>query len=293
MNSFADRRGIVCAATAFLIWGLSPIFFKALAWLPATEIVAHRVLWSVPLLALWLALHKGFGKIRDVFANKRLFALLCLTTLLTASNWLLYVWAVVNGHTVEASLGYFINPLCYVALGGLLLGERLRTLQWFAVGLAATGVVLRVIVLGHLPWIALAIAGTFGSYGLLRKHAPVDSISGLFVETLIALPIAAVFLLWLAGAGTLHGSSNAWAWLLLPLAGVITTVPLALFAEGARRLPLSQLGFLQYLAPTLQFLCAVVVFGEPFDSGQLGSFALIWLGLAIYSWDTLRRARGK
>ena len=290
MSTAVDRRGVTSAATAFFIWGLSPLFFKALAWLPATEIVSHRVVWSVLLLAGWLGFREGFGRIRAAFGQKRLLALLCVTTVLTACNWLLYVWAVVSGLTVEASLGYFINPLFYVAMGAMLLGERLRRLQWFAVGLAAAGVVLRVIVLGHLPWVALAIAATFGTYGILRKRAPIDSVNGLFVETLIALPVAAGFLAWMANAGALHSPQTSWAWLLLPAAGVITTVPLALFAEGARRLPLSVLGLLQYMAPTLQFLCAVVVFREPFGGGQLASFALIWIGLALYSWDALRNA---
>ncbi len=283
-----DRRGAACAATAFFIWGLSPLFFRALAWLPPAEIVAHRVLWSVPLLAVWLGCGEGFGKIRAVVGQPRLLALLCLTTLLTASNWLLYVWSIASGHTVEASLGYFINPLLNVALGALVLGERLRRMQWFAVSLAAAGVLARIVAVGHLPWVALALAATFGTYGLLRKRAPIDSVNGLFVETLIAMPVAAAFLAWLAGHHEVHGDGVGWGLVLVPLAGLITTVPLALFAEGARRLPLSVLGLLQYLAPTLQFFCAVVVFREPFDTGQLASFALIWLGLAVYSWDALR-----
>lgn len=289
MSDRLDRRGVICALAAFFVWGVSPIFFKALSWLPAAEIVSHRVLWSVLLLLVWIGLGQGFGTLTRIFADRRLLTLLGLTTVLTASNWLLYVWAVLAGRTVEASLGYFINPLLNVALGALVLRERLRPLQWAAVGLAALGVVSRIVMMGHLPWVALLLAGTFASYGLLRKRAPVDSINGLCAETLLALPIAILYLLW-AGLGSgLHGAGKGWALLLLPAAGLVTTIPLALFTEGARRLPLSTLGLFQYLAPTLQFLCAVFVFGEAFGPTQLASFALIWAGLALYSFDAIRR----
>jgi chloramphenicol-sensitive protein RarD len=288
LSAPVDRRGAWCALTAFFIWGVSPLFFKALAWLPALEIVAHRVLWSVPLLALWIGWRQGFGTAAGVFSRPRLLALLCFTTVLTACNWLLYVWAIVSGHTVEASLGYFINPLFNVALGALVLGERLRPLQWCAVALAAIGVIARIVLLGHLPWIALGLAGTFGIYGLLRKRAPIDSVNGLFIETLLALPLASAFLAWSASRHQLHGGDQGWGLLLIPLAGLVTTVPFALFAEGVRRLPLSTLGLLQYLAPTLQFVCAVLIFHEAFSIGQLGSFALIWAGLALYSLDVWR-----
>jgi chloramphenicol-sensitive protein RarD len=289
MGARLDRRGVICALCAFFVWGISPIFFKALSWVPAAEIVSHRVLWSVLLLLVWIGFQQGFGTLRAVFARPRLLALLGLTTVLTASNWLLYVWAILAGHTVEASLGYFINPLLNVALGALVLRERLRPLQWAAVGLAVLGVVSRILVMGHLPWIALLLAGTFAAYGLLRKKAPVDSVNGLCVETLLALPVALAYLLWAGMGEGLHGAGKGWALLLLPAAGLVTTVPLALFTEGARRLPLSTLGLLQYMAPTLQFLCAVFVFGEAFGPTQLASFALIWAGLALYSFDALRR----
>jgi chloramphenicol-sensitive protein RarD len=289
MGARLDRRGVICALCAFFVWGISPIFFKALSWVPAAEIVSHRVLWSVLLLLVWIGFQQGFGTLRAVFARPRILALLGLTTVLTASNWLLYVWAILAGHTVEASLGYFINPLLNVALGALVLRERLRPLQWAAVGLAVLGVVSRIVVMGHLPWIALLLASTFAAYGLLRKKAPVDSVNGLCVETLLALPVALAYLLWAGMGEGLHGAGKGWALLLLPAAGLVTTVPLALFTEGARRLPLSTLGLLQYMAPTLQFLCAVFVFGEAFGPTQLASFALIWAGLALYSFDALRR----
>jgi len=289
LSAGLDRRGLAAALAAFFIWGLSPIFFKALGWMSAAEIVSQRVLWSVPLLAIWLALSQGFGGVRAALRSPRLLGLLCFTTLCTGGNWLLYVWAVVHGRTVEASLGYFINPLLNVALGALVLRERLRPLQWLAVAMACIGVVWRVLTLGHLPWIALAVAGTFGAYGLLRKQAPIDAVNGLFIETVIALPVAVGYLLWATQHAAQHPPVDALHRLMLPAAGLITTVPLALFASGARRLPLSTLGLAQYLAPTLQFLCAILVLGEALGPGELWSFAFIWAGLAVYSWDAFRR----
>lgn len=290
MNHTIDRRGVISSLIAFTIWGLSPLFFKAMAHFGALEVVAHRVLWSTLLLAPWIWLRQGFGEAARVLREPRLLALLCLTTLLATTNWLVYVWAVMAGHAVDASLGYFINPLLNVAFGAIFLHERLRPAQKAAVALAAVGVVWRIVALGSLPWVALTLAVTFAFYGLLRKRAPIDATNGLFIETVIALPVALVFLGWLAGTGTLVAAqvSPAW-WPMLPLAGFITAVPLALFSEGARRLPLSVLGLLQYTSPTLVFLIAVQVFREPFGGSQLVSFAFIWAGLALFTWDIRRR----
>lgn len=289
-----QRNGVLAALTAFIIWGLAPLYFKAVGSVPSSEIVAHRVLWSAVflagLLALWPAAG-GFGAIARLRGQPQLLRLLALTALLTGSNWLVFVWAISADLLVEASLGYFINPLVSVLLGRIFLGERLRPLQKLAVALAAAGVLWRVGQVGSLPWIALFLALTFGFYGLLRKRAPVDAVSGLFVETLITAPLALAYLGWLAAQGTLafgHGAFTDW---LLPAAGVLTAVPLMLFAVGAQRLPLSTVGFLQYIAPTLNFLLAVLVFREPFDAGQLLGFALIWAALALYSLDLLRAGR--
>ncbi|MFA9440955.1 EamA family transporter RarD [Uliginosibacterium sp. sgz301328] len=291
MNQTIDRRGVISALIAFTIWGLSPLFFKAMMHFGAFEVVAHRVLWSALLLAPWIWFRQGLGEAARVLREPRLLALLCLTALLATANWLVYVWAVMTGHAVDASLGYFINPLLNVALGAIFLHERLRTAQKVAVALAAIGVVWRIVSLGSLPWVALTLAITFAFYGLLRKRAPIDATNGLFIETLIALPVALVFLGWLASTGALVAAqvSPAW-WPMLPLAGLITAVPLALFSEGARRLPLSVLGLLQYASPTLVFLIAVLVFREPFGASQLMSFAFIWAGLALFTWD-IRRSR--
>jgi chloramphenicol-sensitive protein RarD len=211
--------------------------------------------------------------------------------MLTGSNWLVFVWAISAGRLIEASLGYFINPLVSVLLGRIFLGERLRPMQQAAVGLALAGVLWRVWQVGSLPWIALFLALTFGFYGLLRKRAPVDAISGLFVETLITAPIAVAWLLWLAAGDALQFGEDPLVSALLPLAGVLTAVPLMLFAVGAQRLPLATVGFLQYVAPSLNFLLAVFVFREPFDLAQLVGFALIWAALAIYSADMLHASR--
>jgi chloramphenicol-sensitive protein RarD len=252
------------------------------------------VLWSALLLALMLATLRftgGFERVGAVLRQPRLLALLALTSLLTSSNWLVFIWAIDAGRLLEASLGYFINPLVSVALGAIFLGERLRPLQATAVAIACAGVAWRVWQLGSLPWIPLFLAGTFGLYGLLRKRAPVDAVGGLFIETLVVAPLALAWLLWLHAQGSLaFGSGNPAEWL-LPLTGVITAIPLMLFAVGARRLPLATVGFLQYIAPSLNFLVAVLLFREPFDTTQLVGFALIWLALAVYSADMVRAGR--
>lgn len=289
------QRGMLAALTAFLIWGgIAPLYFKAVGLIPPAELVAHRVLWSLLFLGLLLAGVRatgGFGHVRSALRDRRLFGLLALTSLLTSSNWLVFVWSVDAGRLIEASLGYFINPLFSVVLGGLFLGERLRPLQAVAVAVAGAGVLWRVWQVGSPPWIPLFLAATFGLYGLLRKRAPIDAISGLFVETLIVAPIAIGWLLWCAASGSLHAGTSTTVDLLLPLSGLITAIPLMLFAVGARRLPLATLGFLQYVAPSLSFLLAVLAFGEPFDTTQLLGFVMIWVALAIYSVDLLRVSR--
>lgn len=285
------RRGIIAATLAFVIWGLAPLYFKLVAAVPATEIVAHRVIWSVLFLAVLLALRRQMGAMRAVFGNRRLLATLFLTAMLTGGNWLVFVWAITHDHVLEGSLGYFINPLLSVLLGRIFLGERLRPWQKAAVAIAAIGVLWRVVAVGQLPLIALFLALTFGFYGLLRKRTQVDAISGLFVETLLVLPIAIGWLAWRGATGDIFLGVDPQVEVLLPLAGVITATPLMLFAVGARRLPLATVGFLQYLAPSLTFLLAIFVFHEPFDAARLFGFALIWLALAVYSVDLVRANR--
>ncbi|MCC4115402.1 EamA family transporter RarD [Aromatoleum toluclasticum] len=290
-DSHRRRQGVIATLIAFTIWGLMPLYFKAVGSVSPGEIVAHRVLWSVVFLLALLALWRGFDGLRRVAAQPRLIGLLALSSTLTGSNWLVFVWAIAADKLLEASLGYFINPLVSILLGRLVLGERLRPLQQAAVALACAGVAWRVWQVGTLPWIALFLAITFGLYGLLRKRAPVDAINGLFVETLVTAPLAIGWLAWLASRGTLQFGQALATDALLPLAGVLTAVPLMLFAIGAQRLPLSTVGFVQYLAPSINFLLAVFVFHEPFDAGQLAGFALIWAALAVYSVDMLRANR--
>ncbi|NMG73891.1 EamA family transporter RarD [Aromatoleum diolicum] len=287
----ARRQGTLAAFAAFVIWGLAPLYFKAVGSVPPSEIVAHRIVWSLVFLTALLAFGRGFGGLWRLRSQPRLIGVLAFAALLTSSNWLVYVWAISVDRLIEATLGYFINPLMSILLGRLVLGERLRPLQQAAVALASAGVLWRVWQVGSPPWIALFLATTFAVYGLLRKRAPVDAINGLFVETLATAPIAIGWLAWLASQGTLHFGDDPLTDALLPLAGVITAVPLMLFAVGAKRLPLSTIGFVQYIAPSLGFLLAVFAFGEPFDAGQLVGFAMIWAALAIYSVDMLRTSR--
>lgn len=285
------RRGILAALAAFTIWGLAPLYFKAVGTVPADEIVAHRVLWSVVFLAVLVGLKRQGPALRAVLGNRRLLGTLLVTALLTGSNWLVFVWAVTHDRVLEGSLGYFINPLLSVLLGRLFLGERLRPLQQLAVAIAAAGVVWRIAAVGAVPWIALFLALTFGIYGLLRKRTPVDAIVGLCVETVLVLPLALGWLAWLGSTGELRFGHDARIDLLLPLAGVLTATPLMLFAFGARRLPLATVGFLQYLAPSLNFLLAIFIFHEPFDSARLLGFVIIWCALALYTADLLRANR--
>ncbi|CAD5106591.1 EamA family transporter RarD [Zestomonas carbonaria] len=287
------RRGYLLGLAAYTIWGLFPLYFKAIQEVPALEIIVHRALWSALFGALLLLVWKHPGWWRELRDNPRRFLILGASGALIASNWLVYVWAVNNGRMLEASLGYYINPLVNVLLGMLLLGERLRRLQWLAVGCAALGVAQQVWLVGSLPWVSLTLALTFGFYGLIRKQAPVAALPGLVVETWLLLPLALGWLLLHPAAMSSQPSfwttSEAW-WLIA--AGPITLVPLVCFNAAARHLPYTTLGFLQYLAPTLVLLQATLLFGEPLQSSTLLAFVFIWIGLAIYSvdaWLTLRR----
>ncbi len=294
MTNANPRRGYVLGLSAYLLWGLVPLYFKHLDGVPALEIVVHRVLWSALGAGLLLLVWRHPGWWRELRAQPGRLAALVLSGLLIASNWLLYVWAVNNQHMLEASLGYYINPLVNVLLGLLLLGERLRPLQWLAVALAAAGVAQQVWQLGSLPWVSLLLALTFGFYGLLRKRVAVAALPGLALETWLLLPLA---LAWLA----LHGdaaSRQAAFWssapaLWLALSGPVTLLPLLCFNAAARHLPYATLGFLQYVAPTLVLLLAVFHYGEPLAPARLLAFACSWAGLLVYSldaWRALRRA---
>jgi chloramphenicol-sensitive protein RarD len=284
--------GVTCGAGAFVCWGLFPIYFKLVAAVPAPEVLAHRIVWSVVFVAGLITLRRRWSAVGAAFADRRLVATLVLSATVISINWVVFIWAVGEGRILGASLGYFINPLVSVVLGVVVLGERLRPAQWGAVGLAVIAVGWQIIGFGSVPWVALTLAVSFGFYGLIRKVAKVDAFTGLFVETLVLSPLAIGYIVFLAvvGGGVfarfgLHMDA------LLVAAGVITPLPLILFVAGAQRIRLSTVGLLQYIAPTGQFLLAVFVYDEPFTRDSLITFALIWLALALYTFDTLRHER--
>ena len=276
--------GAMAAAMAFLMWGLLPIYWKALGMVPAMEILCHRIVWSLALITMVLWLTGRFGELRDALASRRTLLILCCTSLLVSINWFTYIWAVNSEHVMEASLGYYINPLVNVLLGFVFLRERPRRVQILAILLATVGVVNLVAAHGRLPWIALILAFSFGCYGLARKVAHVESLPGLFFETLaLGLP-AGIYLLHqgTTGVGAL-GTVNPGVDALLVGAGLVTALPLVAFAYGARRLPLVTVGILQYIAPTCMFVLGVFVYGEQFSAAHLTTFLFIWAGVAVYT----------
>jgi chloramphenicol-sensitive protein RarD len=280
------QTGILSAALAFLFWGLFPLYFHAISEVPPLQILAHRMLWSLLFLLIVLAMRKQWSWLRLV-RQPRMLGLFAASASLLSINWLIYIWAVNNGHVIEASLGYFINPLVNIMLGYLLLNERLRRLQWLAIGVAALGVLWLAWQAGTIPWIALALAASFGGYGLMRKTAPLGALEGLSFETLVLFPLAAGYVIWLSvnGANAFINTPSTTTRLLLMAAGPITAIPLLLFASGARRIPLSVLGLLQYVTPTLQFMLGVWMFHEAFSAERLVGFALIWLALALFALE--------
>lgn len=286
-----DRRGLGFGLGAYLIWGFLPLYFLLLAGVTAGEIVADRVVWSLVLLIGILAVAGRFGKLLAVLRNPRTLGLLTISAALISVNWLIYIWAVQNGHVLAASLGYFLNPLVNVLLGVVVLGERLKRTQMAAVALAAAGVAVLASGAGTGLWISLSLAFSFGLYGLVRKVAPVESLEGLTVETALLTPFALAYMAWLASNDALIFGDAPGLTALLVLAGAVTAVPLLLFAGAARRLPYSTLGLLQYLAPTLQFLLAITVFGESMTTAHIVCFALIWSGLALYVLSSVRKPR--
>lgn len=291
------RKGLWIAAGSFVMWGLMPLYWHLLKAVPSLQIVAHRVVWSALLVFAWLGWKFGRTWLRDTLSQPRLAWMLALSGLLIGFNWGLYIWAVNAGHVVETALGYFINPLLNVVIGVLFLRERLTRAQWLSVAIAAAGVLWLTFDYGRLPWIALSLAASFALYGLLRKLAGAAPIRGLGVESLYLLLPALALLGWgqAQGAGAFAhvapGMQAAWIAALLVFSGLLTALPLIGFAYAVQRVPYSVVGVMQYIAPTLQFLCGVLVFREPFDTHRLLGFACIWLALAIFAGDGLRRAR--
>lgn len=281
-------RGILAAGTAFTLWGVFPLYLRLMKQVPSLEILSHRVLWSVVLLMGLLTIRRQWDWLASVRARPRIALTFVASALMLATNWVVYIWSVNHDHIIDASLGYFITPLFNV-LFGIGLGERLRLTQWLAVALAACGVVWLTVSAGQLPWIGLVIAVTFSLYGLLRKTAALGALEGLSIETLVLLPAASLFLL-LPNAGSSHAfGSDVTLTLLLISAGPVTAIPLLMFAYGARRIPLSLMGLLQYIGPSIQLLLGVWMYHEPFTDDKLICFALIWLGLALYSGEALLR----
>jgi chloramphenicol-sensitive protein RarD len=278
------NSGIVYASLAFFFWGLFPLYFHALDEVPPQEILAHRMLWSLLFLVIVLTVRQQWRWLPRVLRQPRILASFVASALLLTANWFIYIWSVNNGHVIDASLGYFINPLINVLLGLLVLKEKLRRGQWIAMAVAASGVAWLTWQAGELPWIALILGISFGGYGLLRKTAALAALEGLSLETMMLFPLALVYVLWLSWHGhnaflnTPHDSTR---WL-LAAAGPITAIPLLLFAAGARKIPMAVLGLIQYLSPTMQALLGVWVFHEAFPPARLAGFLVIWTALILY-----------
>jgi chloramphenicol-sensitive protein RarD len=286
------RRGLLITALTFVLWGVVPVYWHLLKAVPSVHIIVHRIVWSTLLVVGWLLYRTRLQWWRSIAAQPRALGILALSSVAIAFNWSLYIWAINAGHVIEASLGYFINPLVNVLLGVLVLKERLRPLQWLAVACATLGVAWLSVDAGALPWIALSLAASFGLYGLLRKLVQVDAVAGLGVESLYLLLPALGFVLW-GESGHGGGFADGWGWrndLLLVFGGVVTAVPLIGFAYGVRRIPLSLVGLLQYIAPSLQLLLGVWFFREPFDSGKAIGSGAIWVGLLLFAGESLWRS---
>lgn len=285
------RAGLAFGLLAYGLWGVLPIYFKQIDQVSTLAIVAHRIVWSLPFLALLVAITRGWGKIVTGLRDRKTMLLLMATSALIAINWLLYVYAVVSGHILAGSLGYYLNPLMNIVLGRFILKEKLTGLQWAAVAVAAAGVAILAAGAGTTLWISLTLCVTFATYGLLRKIAAVDAIAGLTIETAILFPIALAWLLWGVSSGQPVLGTSDRELILLIAAGVVSTTPLLLFTAAARRMRYSTLGMLQFLAPTLQFLLAVLLYNEHLTRAHAFAFAAIWTALALYVAAIVRQAR--
>ena len=285
-------RGFVLATTAYLIWGVLPLYMKALAHIPPSEVIAHRVLWSIPIAGLVLWVTGRTGDLKIAIRSPRMLGMAVVTACLISVNWGIYVWAIANGYALDAALGYYINPLFSVFLGAVLLGERLSRLQIAAVALAAAAVLILTLASGRVPLVVMGLTLSWGAYAFFKKALPIGPNQGFLLEVLILMPPALAYLGWLGlqGEGHLLGGTTRDVWLLLGT-GVITAVPLLVYANGAKLLRLSTIGILQYIAPTMIFLTAVLIFGEEFDPARRVAFPMIWLALAIYTGSMLRRPR--
>jgi chloramphenicol-sensitive protein RarD len=285
------RAGLLLGLGAYLLWGVLPLYFKALNHLLPSEIVAHRIVWSLVFLGPLVLLWKRWPALRLGLRSPRVMATLALTAALIACNWLVYVWAVLNGHLLEGSLGYYLNPLVNVLLGVIVLKERLTRAQTFAVVLAGAGVAVLAMGAGDALWISLTLAASFALYGFFRKIAPVESLEGLTIETALLTPFALGWIVWLEGTGQGELTSDWLTTVLILFAGAATAIPLLMFTAAAKRLPYSTLGFLQYVAPSIQFLIAVLLFGEHLTTAHAICFGAIWTALVIFAADGVRVGR--
>lgn len=280
--------GVLYAIAAYVMWGVAPLYFKYVGDVPSTDILMHRIVWSAVFLAILLAVFKQFSTVKRVVFQPRLLGLLVIASIVLATNWLIFIWAVNTNLLLEASLGYYINPLFNVVLARAFLNERLRPIQYVAVGLAAMGVVNIIVAHGTLPWVAMGLAVSFSIYGLIRKKIPVEPLPGLFIETLVLLPAALFYgVVFASEVGQMSSNTlelNMW----LIAAGVVTTAPLLAFNAAAKRILFSTLGLIQYIGPTLMFVMAVVLFNEPLEAERVITFLCVWGGLILFSFDSLR-----
>jgi len=289
-----DRNGVINAISAYVLWGLAPIYFKLIATVSSDEIMVHRIIWSSLLLFLIVVISKRYRVLINTLKQPKLLAKLAITASFLLVNWFLFIWAINNDHLLDASLGYFINPLFSVALGVIFLGERLRKMQKLAVILALCGVLIQLVALGSLPVVSLALAGSFGIYGLLRKKLHIDSFVGFLIESSMMLPLAIMYWLLFIDSSTANMlKNNLDLNMLLIAAGVVTTAPLLCFTAAAKRLTLSTLGFFQYIGPSIMFVLATFYYQETLEPAKLFTFAAIWLALVIYSVDSLKSRKEK
>ncbi len=290
LENNSSRNGALCALSAYLLWGFAPIYFKLLTEIAAGEILMHRVIWSTVFLLVMIIAMKKWSQLLSVLKQPKVLLQLTLSACFLAINWFLFIWAVNNDHLLDASLGYYINPLFNVVLGMMFFDERLRRNQLIAVGLALSGVIVQLIALGTLPLISLALASTFAIYGLIRKKLPVNSFVGLLIESLLMLPVALIYWYFFVESNTSNMALNSYSLnFILVMAGVVTTAPLLFFTAAAKRLTLSTLGFFQYLGPSIMFLLATFYYQETMKTAELITFIFIWAALILYSLDSIKK----
>ncbi|MFD0910521.1 EamA family transporter RarD [Ruegeria arenilitoris] len=286
-------KGLALAVTAYVLWGFLPLYMKAMAHIGPVEIVAHRIIWSVPVAGLLLVALGRTGDLKAALRDPRMLGMACLTAALISVNWAIYVWAIASGNALDAALGYYINPLFSIALGAILLRESLTRTQLIAVGLAALGVLVLVVEAGRLPWAALGLMVSWGFYAFFKRSLPIGPNQGFLLEVLILLVPALAYVTWLGVQGTGHFGGAATDTMLLAGAGIVTAVPLLVYANGAKLVRLSTMGILQYIAPTMIFITAITLFGEQIDRGRMIAFPLIWAALVVYSVPMIRQVRAQ